>query len=71
MYTEEMNIKHANKIKDYMAANPGATRTSISKGCILSKERVMFLGTRGYVTIPEPTPLGLRNGRKRTTENNE
>lgn len=65
MYTEMDNLKHAQKVKDYMAANPKATRMSIHKDCIIATTRLNYLAKHGYITLPEPTPHAYRNGLKK------
>ena len=61
MYTKLEDQSVANKILVYMAENTEATIDNIITHCHINFHRLKKLEAEGYVTLPEPTPRGLRN----------
>jgi hypothetical protein len=63
MYTKLDDIKHANKIKEYMVKNPVASRKDIMIDCITNSHRLKQLEQLNLITLPMPIPYGMRNGK--------
>jgi hypothetical protein len=61
MYTKLDDLRHAVKIMTYIKMNPDATRKLIKEYCITNDHRLKYLEQAGYITLPPPTPVGMRN----------
>jgi hypothetical protein len=61
MYTKIDDANQAKKINAYIKANPNATRKLIMRDCITNPYRLKYLEQQGLITLPPPTPRGLRN----------
>jgi hypothetical protein len=61
MYTKLDDLRHAAKIMTYIKMNPNATRKLIKEYCITNDHRLKYLEQAGYITLPPPTPVHLRN----------
>jgi hypothetical protein len=61
MYTKLDDLRHAKKIMTYIKMNPDATRKLIRKDCITNHHRLKYLEQAGHITLPPPTPVGMRN----------
>lgn len=61
MYTKLDDVNYAKKVNAYIKANPNATRKLITKDCITNAHRLKYLEEQGLITLPPPTPRGLRN----------
>lgn len=61
VYSYSYDKQQAEKINTYIKANPNATRKLITKDCITNAHRLKYLEQEGLITLPPPTPRGLRN----------
>jgi hypothetical protein len=61
MYTQLDDLKHANMIKEYLEANPNATRKDLSVALHINYRRLMTLNNNGIITLPHAIPFSQRN----------
>jgi hypothetical protein len=61
VYTKIDDMRMAQKILLYIDKNPSATRKEIMHHCFTNMRRLRQLEADGYLTIPLPTPRGIRN----------
>ena len=64
MYTILDDQRQAKFITEYIESHPEATLKDIIQNCVVSRSRLKYLQDSGYITLPQPMPLGLRNGLK-------
>ena len=64
MYTVLDDQRQAKFIARYIESRPEATLKEIIQKCVVSRYRLKYLQDAGYITLPQPMPLGLRNGLK-------
>jgi hypothetical protein len=56
--------RQAKFIAEYIDVHPDAILKDIIQDCVVSRSRLKYLQDNGYLTLPQPMPLGLRNGLK-------
>jgi hypothetical protein len=64
MYTVLDDQRQAKFLTEYIESHPEITLKEIIQNCVVSRSRLKYLQDSGYITLPQPMPLGLRNGLK-------
>jgi hypothetical protein len=70
MYTKLEDINMAQTILFYLSKIPNATRADIRRDCHTNMRRLRQLEADGYIKLPEPMPLALRNKEYYSDKNN-
>jgi hypothetical protein len=61
MYTVLDDRRQAKFITEYIKSHPYCILKDIIQNCVVSRSRLKYLKSNGYITLPQPIPLGLRN----------
>ena len=64
MYTILDDQRQAKFITEYIESHPEDKLKDIIQNCVVNRSRLKYLQDAGYITLPQPMPLGLRNGLK-------
>jgi len=64
MYTVLDDQRQAKFLTEYIESHPEITLKEIIQNCVVSRSRLKYLQDSGYITLPQPMPLELRNGLK-------
>jgi hypothetical protein len=64
MYSTLDDQRQAKVVLEYMRNKYRCRLKNIIQDCLISRRRLTYLEQQGYLSLPEKTPFGERNGRK-------
>jgi hypothetical protein len=64
MYSVLDDQRQAKKVIEYMSTKSNCRIKDIIQDCYIARTRLAYLERQGYLSLPEKTPFGERNGRK-------
>jgi hypothetical protein len=64
MYSVLDDQRQAQKVIEYMRTKYRCRLKDIIQDCYIARSRLAYLEKQGYLSLPEQTPFGERNGRK-------